>query len=63
MITMPRMRLGHEYHWAQVGACGPASVILVIVAGTAVGLAVPAAFARAFPEPESGPAEGRREAQ
>lgn len=108
MTTMPRMLLGHEYHWAQVAACGLASVILVIVlgtkvspkgllpawatsfgltvgfliaevlpdetgmsaiglpfiaAGTAVGLAVPAAFARAFPEPETGPAEGRREAQ
>lgn len=108
MITMPRMLLGHEYHWAQVAACGLASVILVIVlgakdspkgllpawatsfgltvgflmvhvipdetgmtatglpfiaAGTAVGLAVPVAFARTFAEPESGPAEGRREAQ
>ncbi|MDO5513022.1 hypothetical protein [Corynebacterium sp.] len=36
MITMPRMLLGHEYHWAQVAACGLASVILVIVLGTKV---------------------------
>ncbi|MDO5670908.1 MAG: hypothetical protein Q4G50_13035 [Corynebacterium sp.] len=108
MITMPRMLLGHEYHWAQVAACGLASVILVIVlgtkvspkgllpawatsfgltigffiaevlpdetgmsamglpfiaAGTAVGLAVPAAFALAFPEPGKGAGGGRREAQ
>ncbi|MFC6147613.1 hypothetical protein [Corynebacterium nasicanis] len=108
MITMPRMLLGHEYHWAQVVACGLASVILVIVlgtkvspkgllpawatsfgltlgflvaevipdetsmnamglpfiaAGTALGLAVPAGFARAFAEPGQGAAEGRREAQ